>query len=181
MDTFLPYSDRNLIITGSIGSEQATIVRQIAERLRMPFISLEALIAARVDLPADEIRAYYGETRLKAIEAEIVQETTLRRNTVIRISGRTLFHGDNMARLRQTGEIICLTISLGAMLRKLHISMGARFHDPNERALALAELKREWAVNELEDLRKLDVTYMADEAVVTTIVDLWRELSIQRG
>lgn len=177
--SFLPFSERNMIITGSIGPEQPQLSRQIAERLGMPFVDLEALIAERMDMPINDIRAYFGETRLRAVETEIVQETALRRSAVIRASGRTLLHGENLARLSNTGPIFCLTIRLDAMLHRLHVSMGARYHDPRERALALGELSREWAIRDADGIQTIDVTDMSNADIIKTLVGIWRALTVR--
>lgn len=181
MTGFLPVSERNLILTGYVGPSQSLLGRQIAETLRMPLVSVDSIIAERVHLPIDEIRIYYGETRLRAIEAEIIQETLLRRHTVIRVSGRTLVQGDHLPRLAQTGPVICLVVRLGAMLHRLHVHMGARYHNPQERALALGELKREWAVRNLPGIHELDITYMSEPDVVERVTRLWQELALERG
>lgn len=181
MAVFSSVTERNLILTGYIGPNQPLLGRQIAERLRMPFINVENVIAERVDLPVDEIRAYYGETRLKAIEGEIMQETLLRRGTVIRVSGRTLLHSGHLARLQETGPVMCLVISLDAMLQRLHVSMGARYHNPHERALALGQLRREWAVRTLPGLVEIDTTYISEADIITTVIARWQELSLIRG
>lgn len=181
MAVFSSVTERNLILTGYIGPNQPLLGRQIAERLRMPFINVENVIAERVNLPVDEIRAYYGETRLKAIEGEIMQETLLRRGTVIRVSGRTLLHSGHLARLQETGPVMCLVISLDAMLQRLHVSMGARYHNPQERALALGQLRREWAVRTLPGLVEIDTTYISEADIITTVIARWQELSLIRG
>lgn len=181
MAYYLPVSERNLILTGYIGPNQPLLGRQIAGQLRLPFINIEQQIADRVGLPVDEIRIYYGETRLKTIEAEIIGEALLRRSTVIRISGRTLINADTFTRLSQTGPIICLTISLDAMLRRLHVHLGARFHNPEERALALGQLKREWAVRKLAGIHEIDVTPLDDAQVIERVIATWQELALVRG
>lgn len=181
MLNILPISERNLILTGYIGPGLPVLGRSIAARLKMPFVSVEALIAERVDLPPNEIRAYYGETRLKAIEAELVQETCLRRSTVVYVSGRTLLQADYLARLGETGPVLCLVIGLDAMLAKLHLSLGARYHDPNARALALGDLKREWSVRHMPGLHEIDTTGLSDEAIVAQAAALWQSLAIERA
>lgn len=174
------FTERNLILTGYIGPEQMTLGRRIARKLNMPYANVEMTIADRLDLPVDEIRTYFGETRLKSIEAEIVQEMSLRRQSVIGVSGRSLLHGDNLARLAATGPVICLMISLNAMLHRLHVSMGARYHDPGERALELGEVKREWAVRNMPGIREIDVTHMDGPQIVDVVTGLWREQAIER-
>lgn len=178
VSVFLPSSERNLILTGYVGRETLMLGQQIAERLRMPFVNIEAQIAERVGLPTDEIRAYYGETRLKSIEMEIIQEVALRRRSVIRISGRTLPH--HYERLKATGPVIALTIGLDAMLHRLHVNMGARYHDPRERATALGDLKREWAVYDLPNLILIDTTGLDHETVIQEVILRWQEIAIER-
>jgi shikimate kinase len=176
-----PISEPNLIITGSIGPGQLALMRSLGTQLRLPFVSVEQLIAQRVDLPVDEVRAYYGETRLKSIESEIIDEAILRRSSLIYVGGRTLLNGEHLARLQSVGVLVCLVIKLGAMLRRLHINMGARYANPNERALELGTLKREWDVRNLTDLYQLDVTYMSDDEIIAVLSNLWSQVSIVRG
>jgi len=180
VSSFLPLSERNLILTGYIGPDTPLLGEQIAAQLRKPYVNVERIIADRVELPVDEIRAYFGETRLKAIEAEIIGETVLRRSHVIRISGRTLVHSDHLAQLRATGPVICLVAQLDAILQRLHINMGALYHDPAERALALGSLKREWAVRGMAGTTELDVTHFDAETLIETVIDTWQAQAIER-
>jgi len=179
--SFLPSTEQNLILTGYVGTNMPVLSREIAEYLGLPFVDVEALFAQRVDLTPDEIRAYYGETRLKAVEMEIMQETALRRHSLIRVSGRTLMHSGHLQRLQATGLVICLTISMGAMLRKLHSTMGARYHDPAERGLAIGEIRREWAINDAEGIHRVDTNGLEADAIIEAVADLWRLLAVQRG
>ena len=179
--TLLPFTEQNLILTGYIGPDQPHLGKKIAEQLRMPFFNVELEIAKRVNLPVEDILTYYGETHLKTVEADIVQETALRRGSVISISGRILLNGDHLARLQSTGMIVGLVIELGALLRRLHMTMGARYHDPQERAVALAELKREWAVRGGEGIYEINTTYQTQEETIAEVAELWHKLAVRRG
>src|SRR5688572_15910674 len=101
-------SDRNLILTGYNGPNQLMIARRIAEKLAMPFVNYESRLEERADLPLPDIRARYGEARLKTLEAEVVQELVLYRGAVMLVSGQTLKNVDYYERLSETGKIICL-------------------------------------------------------------------------
>lgn len=177
----LPLSERNLILTGYIGPNQPLIGRMIADKLKMPYVNVEFLIAERTGLSVDELRAYYGEARLKNIETEIISETWLRRSTVIRVSARTLLHGDALKRLSDTGPIFCTVTTIDAMLQRLHVAMGARFYAPDERAFELANIRREWAVRGSPGVIELDTTYFDAEQTVTTIIERWQTLAITRA
>lgn len=177
----LPLSEQNLILTGYTGPNQPLLGRQVAQQLGMPMTNIEALISERIGLTVDEIRSSYGESRLKTIEAEILRETYLRRHTLIRVSARTLLVGDTLERLRETGPIICLVTTLDAILQRMHTSMGARYYNPNERALELGQLKQEWGVRGLQDVIELDTTYLNQGEIIDYIVRIWQEIAITRG
>jgi len=180
MSNFLPLSERNLILTGDTGASLAAIGQQIASSLRKPFVSVDALIAERMDLTIDELRTYFGERRLKAIEAEIIQETALRRDSVIYVSGRILAQAEHRERLADTGPIICLVVTLDIILQRLHVSMGARYHNPSDRALALGELRREWGVRGQDNITEIDVSYVDHEMIMQIVIDTWQAQAIER-
>lgn len=180
MSVLLPLSERNLILTGYTGPNQPLIAKNVGERLKMPVVNVESQIAERVGMSIDEIRTYYGETRLKSIEQEILSETVLRRRTVIRISSATLMHGDSLAQIRGTGPVICLVTTLDAMLQRLHISMGARYYNAQERAAELSNLRREWSVRGAEGVIMVDTTYLTPQETVERVVSLWQDVAIER-
>jgi shikimate kinase len=174
----LALSDQNLILTGYTGPNQPLIGRRVAARMQMRYFNIEQEIENRTGTPVNEIRTLYGESRLKTLESEVVQEAALYRSAVIRISGQTLLHGNHFARLEETGPVICLVASLDAILQGLHLALGARFHDPNERALALGYLKREWAVRTLHGIHEIDTTYMLDDEIEDRVISLWQRVVI---
>ena len=181
MTSSFSISDRNLILTGYIGPEMAQLARQVAAQMNRSYVNVDSLIAERLDLSVDDIRNYFGETRLKAVETEIISETALRRAHVIRVSGRTLAHEEHLARLSATGPVVCAVVSLDLILHRLHVAMGARYHNPNERGIALSDLKREWAVRGMPGVNELDLTYMETATAIEAIISVWQELAIQRA
>ncbi|RMG80729.1 MAG: hypothetical protein D6712_17515, partial [Chloroflexi bacterium] len=125
----LPHADRNLILTGYTGPNQPAIGREVAEKLQLRFLDFETEIEARTGYSSDVLREQFGERRLRTVEAEIMEEISLRRRTLVRISGHVLLHGDHYDRLRETGPVICLVARLDAVLSRLHVLLGARYHD----------------------------------------------------
>lgn len=171
----IPPSDRNLILTGYISPNQVVVARRIAQTLGMPFVNFETRLEERADLPIDEIRLRFGQARLKTLEAEVVQELMLYRGAVILVSGQTLLHSDYLPRLSDTGQVICLVASLDAVLQRVHLALGARYHNPAERAIAVGHLKREWAIRKAPGVEEFDTTGMTENEIVQAICDLWRE------
>ncbi len=173
-------TDRNLILTGYTGSNQPRTGQLIAERLGMPFVNLDVFISERIGLSGSDVRETFGERRLKTVEADIIEETCLRRQSVIRVSARALQHSDNLTRLAQTGLVFCLMTSLDAVLRRLHISMGGRYADPNERARELGELRQEWGIRNKPGIIEVDTTALTVDQIMQTVVALYRERAISR-
>ncbi len=174
----LSVTDRNLIITGYTGPYQPLIGRKVAQLLRMPYVNIDLQIEERNGMSLDEIRIRYGQTRLKTMETEVVQEAVLHRNAVIRVGGQTLMHNHNYERFMETGPLICLVAELDAVLQSLHLSLGARYHDPNERALALGHIQREWAVRKLDGIHEINTTYMAETDIAEAVIHLWQAVVV---
>lgn len=174
----LPFTDRNLIVTGYIGANLPPLTQQIAQRLRMPFVNVEAQLEARAGMPLDRFRERYGEARLKTLEADVMHDALLHRATAIYVSGRTLLVSDFGQRIQQTGPVICLVATLDAVLQRLHLTLGARYHNPSERALAIGQLKREWAARKLPGIHELDATGMPEEAIIEAVIALWQQVAV---
>ena len=173
-------TERNLVLTGYIEPNKPRLGRQVAQQLRMPFVDVEEVIEQRMGESVDVIREQYGERRLKTVECEIMEEVLLHRNAVIRVSGSTLVHSEHYERLQQTSVMICLVARLDAILQRMHLTLGARYHNPYERGTQLGHLRREWAVRDKQELYELDFTYHDEAAMVTDIIRLWQMVAIER-
>lgn len=181
MVTGLPLTTRNLIITGYIEPNRPRLVQQIATQLRMPYIDVEQMLEQRLGSSPEVLRRDFGNRRLKTLEAELMQEVVLYRQTVIRVNGSTLMHTDHLSRLQATGPVFCLVMRLDAILQRLHLALGTRYHNPAERAAALGELQREWAVRKQSGIIELDVTYQSEAEIIPLVIAHWQKVAIERA
>jgi shikimate kinase len=181
MVTGLPLSARNLILTGYRETNQPRVGRLVAEQLGMPFVDVEAQIEERMGNFVSDIRSEFGERRLKAIEDEVLADVSLYRRAVIRIGGSALTRGDHLEIIPRTGVVVCLVTRLDALLARLHLTMGARYHNPAERAVAIGELEREWAIRKHEGVLEIDITDDDEAETIDAVVVLWRQIGIERG
>lgn len=172
---YLPVADRNLILTGYIGPNQPAIGRQVSIYLGVPFFNVEMIIEEREGMSIKELRGQYGESHLKTVENEILQEALLHRNAVIRVNGRILQNKANFERLQSTGPVICLIASLDSILQRLHLSLGARYHSPHDRGMALGHLRQEWAVRKLPGIIEVDTTYLSEAETIQTVAERWKQ------
>ncbi len=173
--------DLNLILTGYIEPNKPRLGRKIAERLDMKFVDVEEEIELRLGDSPERIRDQYGERRLKAIRDDVIDSLMLRRGAVMRIGGSTLVNTERRTELLNVSRVICLVARLDAILRLMHLSLGTRFHDPNERAFELGNLRREWAIRKLEGIREIDATYKDEATLIGDVCTWWRQVALARG
>jgi shikimate kinase len=177
----LVLTDRNLILTGYSEPNKPRLGRQLAERLKMPFVDVEERIQERMGDSLDTLRDTFGDRHVKTIESSIMEEMALHRNAVIRISGGILSHNDHFERMAETGPVICLVARLDAILQRMHLTMGARYHNPAERGAQLGVLRREWAIRKKAGIHELDVTDLDEAGMILAISEYWQQLAIARG
>lgn len=169
-----PY--HNLILTGFMGTGKLNVVRLMARKVGVQWIDLPTEVQMREGLPPHELRQIFGEARLKQVEADLCRELALQRGAVLSVNGTTLLEPVNRERLLNSGPVLVLTCALNEVLRRLHASQGARFHDPKVRASELNLLRREQQVLQLEGLPTLDTTTLTVEQVAEQAIAFWYEL-----
>ena len=70
-------------------------------------IDVERRIEERFGDTIDNIRAQFGERRLRAIETDVMDDVALYRRALIRVSGNTLVNSGHLEELQRNG-VICL-------------------------------------------------------------------------
>ncbi|MEP7285064.1 MAG: shikimate kinase [Chloroflexota bacterium] len=171
-----PY--HNLILTGHIGVGRVTIGRLIAKQMGIAFIDLDTELQLREGMTGDEIRALFGEARVRALEDELCRELSLRRGAVLSVGGPTLLEEKNRTRLMNSGPMLILTCALNEILRRLYATQGARFHDPKIRSAALYQIRRERQIEQLAAVPTLDTTVLSVEQVAEHAIRFWKENDI---
>ncbi|MCS6836241.1 MAG: hypothetical protein NZ750_09515 [Anaerolineae bacterium] len=173
--------DRNLILTGYLEPNRPRLGRQVAQKLGLRFVDIEEMMEDRLGDSLENARAQYGERHIKTMEDQIVRDAALYRHALIRVNGSTLVRCEDAARLMATGVTICLVARLDAVLQRMHLMMGARFHDPSGREAEIGVLRREWAVRKLPNILEYDATAKDEPTIVAELVALWQSIAIQRG
>lgn len=173
--------DHNLILTGYIEPNQPRIGRRVAERLGRRFVDVEEMMEERMGDRPDNLRLQYGERRLKAMEEEVLDNVVLMRSAVIRMNGSTLASSERREVLMANAGVLCLVARLDAVLQRMHLSLGARYHISAERGAQMGHLRREWAVRKITGITELDVTDLNEATIVEEIVQWWQTVAIARS
>jgi shikimate kinase len=109
----------NIVFTGMMGTGKTAVGRFLAERLKVPFFDLDELIEQEAGLDIPAIFRERGEAGFRALEREIVSRLAGRHGCIIATGGGTIIDPENLHRLREHGEIICLTATPERILERV--------------------------------------------------------------
>lgn len=110
---------KNIILTGFMGTGKTTLGRLLAEQIGYKFIDTDALIEERIGQTIADLFQAQGEAAFRKLEAELVKELAQQEGLVIATGGGLVLNPKNVAALNKTGKIICLTASPEEILARI--------------------------------------------------------------
>lgn len=167
-------NDRNIVITGFMGTGKSTVGKLLAEKLGRPFLDTDEEIVRRVHKTIPEIFAQYGEAEFRHIERRMCRFLAAQRGFVISTGGGMLVDEGNREVMLASGFVVCLSASPEVIAARLAA-------DKSERPL----LKGDWrALLEKRRLAyeaipcQIDTTDRTPENIVEEIQGLWQTVSV---
>jgi shikimate kinase len=100
---------KNIVLVGFMGTGKTTIATQLANKLGMRYVSTDGLIEKREKRTINEIFTKEGEDYFRDVESEVIREVSGSDGLVIDTGGGVVLREDNLANLKSTGVVICLT------------------------------------------------------------------------
>lgn len=169
-------NDRNVILTGFMGTGKTSVGQALAARLGYAWVDTDALIESKHG-PVTEIFAAYGEGFFREIEASVAAELARRRRHVISTGGHMMLDETNAALLSAHARVFCLTASPDTIVHRLAAEgNGTRpllaGDDPAERIRSLlAERAEAYAAFEQVPTDEATLDDLVDELVRRLGVD----------
>jgi shikimate kinase len=139
--------DRNVVLTGFMGTGKSTVARVLAERLGFRFVDTDAVIEERHG-PIATIFAQQGEESFRVIEREVAAELAGQRSLVIATGGRLMLDPENAAALGAEAHVFCLTADVDVILGRVLADESRverpllRSPDPRARIVELLDERR---------------------------------------
>lgn len=99
-------------LVGMPGSGKSTVGAELAQRLRVPFIDLDAGIEETTGKSVARIFAEEGERRFRELEAAALTKAASSDPAVIACGGGIVLEPANRVTLRATGAVVFLHVSL---------------------------------------------------------------------
>lgn len=126
----------NLILIGMPGCGKSTIGKNAAKILHMDFIDVDAFIENREEKSISEI-FLKGESHFRAIEAQVINELSSVKNTVISTGGGVVKNEKNMAILRNTGLVLFIDRPIDNILSDINTESRPLLKDKSDALLKL--------------------------------------------
>ncbi|GAB4537081.1 MAG: bifunctional shikimate kinase/3-dehydroquinate synthase [Anaerolineae bacterium] len=111
--------NRNLVITGFMGTGKSSVGRLVAERMGREFVDSDALIERRAGRTIPEIFEQEGEAGFRALEAQVCQELSAGQGWVVATGGWTLGSPANRAAVEEGGLVVCLHADVPTLIQRL--------------------------------------------------------------
>ena len=139
----VPLRRGNLFLVGLPGAGKSTLGRQLARRLRKPFVDADTELEHRLGVSIPTIFEIEGEAGFRDREEDVLADLTVLSNVVLSTGGGAVLRPNNRMRLRANGTVIYLhaePVTLWARLRHSRNRPLLQTDDPLAR---LAELYRQ--------------------------------------
>ncbi len=98
----------NIVLCGMPSCGKTTIGRLIAQKLSLPFLDTDELIAKESRTDVCRIIEEQGEAAFRVLETKVVAEAGQRTGVVLSTGGGTVLKDENVRALRRNGKIIFL-------------------------------------------------------------------------
>ena len=109
----------NLVLIGFMGVGKTIVGKRLAERLNYYFIDTDGLIEEMESMTIAEIFERYGETLFRKREGAVVENVSRLERCVIATGGGVVLNPHNIARLKDHGLLVHLSLSLETIYERI--------------------------------------------------------------
>lgn len=109
-------SKLNIVLIGMPSSGKTTVGKEIASKLKRPFIDLDEMISEKEGMPIPEIFEKFGESYFRKAEASAVKEISSICGAVIATGGGAILSKENVSALMKNGRLCFLDRSLDKLI-----------------------------------------------------------------
>ena len=101
-----------------MGTGKTTIATKLANALNMRYLSTDDLIEKREKRTINEIFTKEGEDYFRNVESDVVREVAGQDGLVVDAGGGAVIREENLANLKSTGIVICLTADENTVMER---------------------------------------------------------------
>jgi shikimate kinase len=112
-------NQRNIVLTGFMGTGKSAVGRRVAAQLGRRFFDTDTLIEKDAKTSIANIFAKHGEVHFRALEEAAIARVCQEKEVVIATGGGAMVNEENAARLKEGGIVICLTATPEVILARV--------------------------------------------------------------
>ncbi len=163
-------SDRNIVITGFMGTGKTTIGQLVAEKLGWPFVDLDEVIVAQAGKPIAQIFAEDGEAIFRHYERRVCRFYAGQYGYVLATGGGMLVDADNQRAMLASSFVVCLQATKATIRERLAEETGRPLFSGDwetlydQRQAAYAAIPHQ-----------IDTTNRDTNAVAEEVIELWQQ------
>lgn len=161
--------DRNIVITGFMGTGKTTVAKKVAERLGRTFIDTDEKIVEQAGKSIPEIFAQDGEAVFRHHERRVCRFYAGQSGYVIATGGGMLVDDENRRVMLASGLVVCLMASKAAIRERLAGQTGRPLFSGDWEALYDRRAEAYAAIP-----HQIDTTSRTPDEVVEEVIRLWQ-------
>lgn len=109
---------QNIYLVGFMGTGKTATAKLVAKSLNRSFVDMDAIIEEREKMPISEIFKTKGEPYFRHLERGLVLELAAQERLVVACGGGAFANDENIAAMKKSGSVVCLTSSPRTILRR---------------------------------------------------------------
>ena len=117
---------RTVYLTGFMGTGKSVVGRELARKMRRPFVDLDAAIERASGKSVAELFEKRGEATFRRLERSALRKTAKRKGLVVALGGGALMDKRNLALVEKNGILVRLSCSRRELVRRLRASRFTR-------------------------------------------------------
>lgn len=117
---------KRVFLIGYMGAGKTTVGKQLAARMGLSFIDLDAYIESRYHKTVRELFAEKGEDAFRTIERNMLHEVGDFEDVLISTGGGSPCFFDNMQFMNESGTTVYLKVSVGELTKRLEMCKQTR-------------------------------------------------------
>src|SRR3954468_20373349 len=167
-------NDRNIVITGFMGTGKSTVGKLVAEKLGRPYLDTDEEIVRRIGMSIPEMFQRDGEDRFRHIERRMCRFLAAQGGYVISTGGGMLVDESNRDVMLASGFVVCLNATPDEIAERLKADKTERPMLKGDWRALLA--KRQPAYAAIPN--QIDTTGKTPETIASEIIHLWQTVSV---
>ena len=167
-------NERNIVVTGFMGTGKSTIGQLVAEKLGRPYLDTDEEIVRRIGMSIAEVFQRDGEDRFRHIERRMCRFLAAQEGYVISTGGGMLVDESNRDVMLASGFVVCLNATPDAIAERLKEDKTERPMLKGDWRALLAKRQPDYAAIP----NQIDTTDKTPETIADEIIQLWQTVSV---